>query len=106
MPARKQTALRALARELADGRLELGRGDPSTVVASLAALPGVGPWTCAYVALRVLRDPDAFPPGDAAVRAAFRRLGRPDDAAAIARAAESWRPWRGYAVARLWVQVR
>jgi AraC family transcriptional regulator of adaptative response / DNA-3-methyladenine glycosylase II len=106
LPARKQASLRILAREIADGRIDLRRGEPARVLEGLATLPGVGPWTTAYVALRVLRDPDAFPPGDAAVRAAFRRLGRPDDAAAIARAAESWRPWRGYAVARLWAQVR
>lgn len=106
LPARKQTSLRALAREVADGRIDLRRGEPALVLEGLAALPGVGSWTTAYVALRVLRDPDAFLPGDAAVRAAFRRLGRSDADAAIARVAESWRPWRGYAVARLWTQVR
>lgn len=70
--------------------------------AALAAFPGIGPWTLGYVALRIHHDPDAFPPGDAAVRAAFRRRGLPDDDRSIAAAADAWRPWRGYALMHLW----
>ena len=54
------------------------------------------------MALRIGHDPDAFLPGDAAVRAAFRRRGLDDDDRAIERAAEAWRPWRGYALVHLW----
>jgi AraC family transcriptional regulator of adaptative response / DNA-3-methyladenine glycosylase II len=81
---------------------DLDGGDPARTLEALRAVPGVGSWTSAYVAMRVLRDPDAFPAGDAAVRAAFHRRGLPSDDPSIARAAEAWRPWRGYAVAHLW----
>jgi AraC family transcriptional regulator of adaptative response / DNA-3-methyladenine glycosylase II len=100
--ARRAETIVVLARAVAEGRIDLERGSPAETLSRLQAIPGIGPWTAGYVALRVLRDPDAFPPGDAAVRAAFRRLDLADDAAAILRVAEAWRPWRGYAVAHLW----
>jgi DNA-3-methyladenine glycosylase II/AraC family transcriptional regulator of adaptative response / DNA-3-methyladenine glycosylase II len=64
----------------------------------LLALPGVGPWTADYLALRVLADRDAFPSGDLVLR---RALGvtAPRDAEAAGRA---WRPWRAYATVHLW----
>jgi len=105
-PARALVTIGTLARRVAEGRLDLeGGGDPERTIEALRTIPGIGPWTAAYVAMRVLRDPDAFPPGDAAVRAAFRRRGLPADDRSIARAAEAWRPWRGYAVAHLWSPV-
>jgi AraC family transcriptional regulator of adaptative response / DNA-3-methyladenine glycosylase II len=102
-PARVLAAIGTLARRVADGSVDLeGGGDPERTLDALRAVPGIGPWTAAYVAMRVLRDPDAFPPGDAAIRAAFRRRGLPADDRSISQAAEAWRPWRGYAVAHLW----
>ena len=90
--------LLALTRALADG-LELGPGsDRALARAELAALPGVGPWTVEYVALRALGDPDAFPAHDLVLRQA---LGGVTAAQALARA-ERWRPWRGYAAQHLW----
>jgi 3-methyladenine DNA glycosylase/8-oxoguanine DNA glycosylase len=94
--ARART-LHVLAATLADG-LDLDRADPATAHAELLALPGIGPWTADYVALRVLGDSDAFLSSDLVLR---RALGRVTAREAEARA-EAWRPWRGYALLHLW----
>jgi AraC family transcriptional regulator of adaptative response / DNA-3-methyladenine glycosylase II len=70
----------------------------------LVALPGIGPWTAQYIAMRALRWPDAWPVGDVALT---QVLGLPDHRSAAAhRAAQQrsqrWRPWRSYAVIRAW----
>jgi 3-methyladenine DNA glycosylase/8-oxoguanine DNA glycosylase len=91
-------ALQALARVLADG-LELApHVDQADARRRLLAVKGIGPWTADYVALRCLRDDDAFPSGDLILR---RALGAKTPAEAI-RLAEPWRPWRGYATLHLW----
>lgn len=103
LTGRRAATIRAVAASVAEGRLELdAKADRGRTLATLSTIPGIGPWTTGYVALRVFGDRDAFPPGDAAVRAAFRRLGLPSDPASIAARAEAWRPWRGYALAHLW----
>ncbi len=103
LTGRRSATIRAVAAAVADGRLELSAAaDPVATLESVRAIHGIGPWTTGYVALRVFRDRDAFPPGDAAVRAAFRRLGLPADPASIAARAERWRPWRAYALAHIW----
>ena len=66
------------------------------------ALPGIGPWTAEYVALRALRDPDAFMPTDLGIRRGAAALGAPDEPGALAVLSERWRPWRSYAMAHLW----
>lgn len=91
--ARAETVIR-VARSFADGRLVLARGAIAAGRAGLAELPGIGPWTMEYIALRALGDPDAFPFGDSALRAAFD--------GDLKRASDAWRPWRAYAAARLW----
>lgn len=76
--------------------------DPQALVDALTALPGIGDWTAHYIAMRAAGWPDAFPPGDVAVLKALRlRHGALTPRAALARA-EAWRPWRAYAVLRLW----
>ena len=70
-------------------------------IAALVALPGIGPWTADYVALRALGDPDAFLPSDLGVRNAASALGIDD----LATRTETWRPWRSYALMRLWSVV-
>lgn len=73
-------------------------------VAKLEALPGIGPWTAQYIAMRALREPDAFPASDLGLlRAMATPEGRPTPAQLLARA-EAWRPWRAYAAIRLWLQ--
>jgi len=86
--------LRALADAVASGRISLDpTADRDETRAALLALPGVGPWTVEYVAMRALRDPDAFPATDLVLR---RTIGGDADRA------ESWRPWRAYAAMHLW----
>ncbi len=103
MTGARRAALRALAAAVASGDLSLEPGDdPARVREGLLALPGVGPWTAGYVALRMRADPDAFLPTDLAARRAAARLGLPDDPAGLAARAERWRPWRGYALLHLW----
>jgi AraC family transcriptional regulator of adaptative response / DNA-3-methyladenine glycosylase II len=105
MPDARRTAVRGLAGALSRGDIVLDAGtDRDETQRRLLALPGVGPWTTAYISMRVLRDPDAFLPTDLGVRHGLRRLGLGADigAAAATRAAEAWRPYRAYAVQHLW----
>ena len=78
---------------------------PHALIERLRAVPGIGPWTAAYVAMRVLGWTDAFPPGDVAV---LNALGLPRGARAereAERLSQAWRPWRAYAVLKLWNNV-
>jgi len=69
----------------------------------MTALPGIGPWTAHYVALRGLLEPDAFPAGDLGLRKALAPRGAaPLAEGALLARAERWRPWRGYAAIHLW----
>ena len=103
LPQARRRTLLALVEALAAGHVRLDpAGDLAAIRARLAQLPGIGPWTLETIAMRGLGDPDAFPGGDLGVVAAARRLGLPSAPAALARAAEAWRPWRAYAVQHLW----
>ena len=103
MPAARGRALVGLAAALAGGDLDLGAGaDPAEARARLVELPGIGPWTAEYVAMRALGDRDAFLPTDLGVRRALERLGEDASPRAAAQLAERWRPYRAYAVQHLW----
>jgi len=92
-------AIQALARAVAEGRLDLGpAGDVDAALQRLMALPGIGPWTAQYIALRALAWPDAWPSGDVAL---IKALGAVSAREADAMA-QAWRPWRGYATLQLW----
>jgi 3-methyladenine DNA glycosylase/8-oxoguanine DNA glycosylase len=95
--ARSRT-LHALSEAAADGlRLDAG-AEPERMRRALLALPGIGPWTADYLAVRVLRDPDAYPVEDLVLKRALGvKTGR--QAAALS---EPWRPWRAYALTHLW----
>lgn len=98
MPRRRAEAIIALARAVADGAVALdGTAAPAQVIESLVQLPGIGPWTAQYVAMRACRDPDALPAGDLGLCKALGVTPRE-----LARRAEAWRPWRSYAVMTLW----
>lgn len=106
LTAARARALRALAAAAAGGAVALDPGtDRERAVAGLLALPGIGPWTASYIAMRALGDPDAIPLGDLGLRHVLRALGGPSDARAIAARAEGWRPWRAYAAVHLWTHL-
>jgi AraC family transcriptional regulator of adaptative response / DNA-3-methyladenine glycosylase II len=106
MPRARRRALLALAAGLAGGEIALDAGaDREEVRRRLLALPGIGPWTVEYVAMRALRDPDAFPASDLGVRHALERLGHDGQPAIAAKLAERWRPYRAYAVQHLWASL-
>jgi AraC family transcriptional regulator of adaptative response / DNA-3-methyladenine glycosylase II len=98
----RAATVRAFARAVADGDLVL---DPSQgldrLVGRLCEVPGVGPWTAHYVAMRAAGERDAFPSSDLGLR---RHLGGSTrmGPAELARRAEGWRPWRAYAAMHLW----
>jgi len=92
-------ALQALAREVAAGRIELQRGAPlQATMDALRALPGIGEWTAQLIAMRALAWPDAWPAADIGL---MNALGTRDPRQ-LSAMAEAWRPWRAYAVLRLW----
>ncbi len=106
MPESRRRTLRVLAGRLDDGSISVDAGaDRAALEEQLTALPGIGPWTAGYIALRGLGDPDVFLPGDLGVRRALERLGAPADPAAAAGRAQSWRPWRSYALHHLWASL-
>ncbi|MEU6713196.1 DNA-3-methyladenine glycosylase 2 family protein [Nonomuraea sp. NPDC046802] len=94
---RRIDTLKHLAARLAEGRIDLDGGqDPAEAVTGLLEVPGIGPWTASYIALRALRDPDAWPTGDLVLKKRMACLGIPDNHI------ERWRPWRAYAALHLW----
>ncbi len=106
MPRARRRGLLALATALAGGELVLDAGaERADARRRLLALPGIGQWTSEYIAMRALRDPDAFLPGDLGVRHALERLGHDGRPAAAQRLAERWRPYRAYAVGHLWASL-
>ena len=104
-PRRRIDALRFIASALAAGELDFGYGDDLPgLAAKLLPLPGIGPWTVGYVAMRVLGAPDVFLANDAAVRNGIRALA-PAPGAVREAASPDFRevsPWRSYATMHLW----
>jgi AraC family transcriptional regulator, regulatory protein of adaptative response / DNA-3-methyladenine glycosylase II len=117
MPRARAAALTGLAAALASGELSLDPGaERDRAEAQLLALPGIGPWTAAYIRMRALSDPDAFLPSDVGVLEALGQRGaapagvrgpaaRGRASRAAAELADSWRPWRSYAVQHLWASL-
>ena len=98
MPGRRGEAIRRLAESVDAGLLQLDEcADSGMLKERLCSLPGIGPWTASYIALRVAKDPDAFPESDWGV---LKALGT--TAAGARRRAQAWAPWRGYALMYLW----
>jgi len=106
LPATRARALVGLATALRDGDLVLDAGaDREETRERLLALAGIGPWTADYVAMRALRDPDAFLPTDLGVRHALELLGEDARPATALALAERWRPYRAYAMVHLWAAL-
>lgn len=107
MPRSRAVALSAVAAAVAadPDMFAAGRG-LEEAVARLRALPGIGEWTAQYIAMRQLREPDAFPAADVGLMRAMADLdgNRPSTSELLARA-ERWRPWRAYAAQHLWASA-
>jgi AraC family transcriptional regulator of adaptative response / DNA-3-methyladenine glycosylase II len=103
MPTSRAKAMVRLASALASRDVIIDSGaDRDAVAAGLLAIPGIGPWTVAYVRMRALGDPDAFMPSDLGVRRALEARGLDGGERSATALAEAWRPWRSYALQYLW----
>ncbi|MBK9263221.1 MAG: helix-turn-helix domain-containing protein [Polyangiaceae bacterium] len=104
MPRSRGAAIEGLAAAaIAEPRLFHARADLSVTIARLRGLPGIGEWTAQYIAMRGLRETDAFPAADVGLLRALADANgrRPSPEELLARA-EAWRPWRAYAALHLW----
>lgn len=86
-----------LTRRRADTIRRLAQAPPDYSFAALTSIPGIGPWTAHYIAMRALKDMDAFPASDLVLRKA---LGLTEKQ--LLAHAEKWRPYRAYAVIQVW----
>jgi AraC family transcriptional regulator, regulatory protein of adaptative response / DNA-3-methyladenine glycosylase II len=103
MPRGRAEALRRVGELVASGELDLSGGSRlDDTLHTLSEVRGIGPWTLGYVAMRALRDRDAFLAADLGVRKGFEMLGLPTTSREVLKRAERWRPWRAYAVMHLW----
>jgi AraC family transcriptional regulator of adaptative response / DNA-3-methyladenine glycosylase II len=95
--------VRTVARALLDGRVDFKpERTLDDFTARWIALPGIGPWTAHYIALRALGHPDAFPADDLVLQRAVPADGSRMSAKALSARSEAWRPWRAYSVIQLW----
>ncbi|MEO8670452.1 MAG: AlkA N-terminal domain-containing protein [Tahibacter sp.] len=102
LPKSRASTLRTLAAAVLAGDIDFAAGQSlETFVRAFVALPGIGPWTAHYVAMRALHHPDAFPAGDLILQQVLGGAQRLTERATEARS-QAWRPWRAYAVLHLW----
>ena len=95
----KAIALKGLAERLKNNEINLRYAiSPELLFEQLSEIKGIGPWTANYLAMRILRDPDAFPAEDLGVKKALNLKNKKE----IVEAAKSWQPWRAYAAIYLW----
>jgi len=103
LPAAKADSVRAFARAVCHGQIRFeGIMDGDTFLMRLCEIPGIDKPTAHYVAMRALRDPDAFPVGDPLLR----RITGARTARELERRSAAWRPWRAYAAILLWQSAR
>src|SRR5258707_9110349 len=104
MPSARAMAVNSLARAISADPAIFSRGASlEETIAKLRSLPGIGEWTAQYIAMRELREPDAFPAADIGLlRAMATADGRRPSHAELLSRAERWRPWRAYAALHLW----
>ena len=107
MPRSRAKTLSAVAAAvLADPDLLSAGHSLEAAVERLRAVPGIGDWTAHYIAMRQLREPDAFPAADVGLmRALTDADGNRPDAAALLQRAQAWRPWRAYGAQHLWASL-
>ncbi|SHM88785.1 DNA-3-methyladenine glycosylase family protein [Phytopseudomonas punonensis] len=103
MPGKRVQTLQHFAAQIASGALHLDiSAGASELIERLCALPGIGPWTAEYIALRAFGDADAFPASDLGLLKAPIWGPTGITARQLQLHAEAWRPWRAYAAAHLW----
>ncbi len=104
--SRAKTLSAVAAAVIADPDLLSAGHSLEEAVARLRAVPGIGDWTAHYIAMRQLREPDAFPAADVGLmRALADADGNRPDAAALLQRAQAWRPWRAYGAQHLWASL-
>ena len=101
----RSRSLHALATAVATGEVPLGDVPRQDTLAALVKVPGIGPWTLAYIALRALGDPDAFPVTDLVLRRGAGALNLPTAPLELLRRSAAWSPWRAYAASQLWASA-
>jgi AraC family transcriptional regulator, regulatory protein of adaptative response / DNA-3-methyladenine glycosylase II len=103
----RMTAIHTFARSVVDGSIRLDRSRTlGEQVSAVAAVPGLGPWTAQYLALR-LGESDAFPAGDLGLRRSLEALtGSAMTPQMVGEMADRWRPWRAHAAIHLWLTPR
>ena len=102
-PASRISTIVGAGEAILDGRVRLDVGMPvDEFTAQLTALPGIGPWTAGYLAMRVLGNPDTLLTSDLVILQSAAALGLPSSARELARHGERWAPWRSYAGLHLW----
>jgi AraC family transcriptional regulator of adaptative response / DNA-3-methyladenine glycosylase II len=100
---RRIAAIKALAEVVLDGELRFdGSMTTGAFVERIMQIPGIGPWTAQYIALRALNDPDAFPDADLILLRAAAAPGSSLTPQQLQERSQAWRPWRAYAVMLLW----
>ena len=103
IPASRARTLSAVSRAILDGSLRLDGSVPADQLEKdFQLIPGIGPWSAQYVALRGMGEPDAFPESDLVIRKSLDALGYPADKTRRKRAIGLLAPWRGYAAIYLW----
>ena len=103
LPTARARAIRAIAAAVADGSVDFrAERTLDDFVARWTALPGIGPWTAQYIAMRALGHPDAFPAEDLVLQKHVPGDGGRLSAKALLARADAWRPWRAYAVIQVW----
>ncbi len=106
MPGKRARTINGFAAAVASGDVVLGGAeDLDSFVEGLCALPGIGPWTANYIAMRGLGMADAFPTGDLGLVRAFEARGESLSHPQFTARAEAWRPWRAYATMHLWASA-
>ncbi|HEY6389804.1 MAG TPA: hypothetical protein VIX89_00925, partial [Bryobacteraceae bacterium] len=103
LPKARAESMRGFARAVCDGRIRFdGAASSQETIGRMCELPGVGPWTANYIAMRALGDPDAFPASDLGLL----KAAGVSSARRLEKLAEEWRPWRSYAAMYLWESLR
>jgi AraC family transcriptional regulator, regulatory protein of adaptative response / DNA-3-methyladenine glycosylase II len=102
----RSKAIKAIAAQFATDRHWLTRFvSLDEAIQQLCQLPGIGDWTAQYIAMRAIREPNAFPSSDLGLLRAMTTLGRPSSPAKLLAQAQPWQPWRAYAAMYLWMSL-